>query len=99
MVRHIILWDFKDELSDMEKSEAAKKIKTQLEGLVGVVDGLQRVEVYTDMLGSSNADLMLDCTLEDETALKAYAVHPAHIAVKDFITTVVKNRKCVDFII
>ncbi|HBH20525.1 MAG TPA: stress responsive protein, partial [Rikenellaceae bacterium] len=82
MVKHIILWTLKSELSDAEKAEIKAGIKEGLEGLVGVVPGLVDVKVYVDgRLASSNADVMLDCTLESEDALKAYAVHPAHVAV------------------
>jgi hypothetical protein len=97
MVKHIIIWDFKDSLSDEEKRESAAKIKKDLEGLLGVITGLREVKVYTDMLSASNGDILLDSTLDDEAALEAYAVHPAHVAVKDYIGTVVKSRKCVDF--
>jgi hypothetical protein len=97
MIKHIIIWDFKDGLSDGEKAESAAKIKKDLEGLVGVVEGLKEVTVYADMLPTSNGDLMLDSVLESEDALANYAVHPAHVAVKDYIATVVKARKCVDF--
>jgi hypothetical protein len=97
MIKHIIIWDFNDALSSEEKAESAAKIKKGLEELVGVVEGLREVTVYTDMLSTSNGDIMLDSVLEDEAALAAYAVHPAHLAVKDYIGTVVKSRKCVDF--
>jgi hypothetical protein len=97
MIKHIIIWDFIDTLSAEEKAEAAVKIKNDLEGLLGVVKGLREITVYTDMLSTSNGDIMLDSTVENEEALAEYAVHPAHVAVKDYIGTVVKSRKCVDF--
>jgi hypothetical protein len=97
MIKHIIIWDFKDALTADERAESALKIKNDLEGLIGAVDGLREVKVYTEMLSTSNGDIMLESVLDDEEALAAYAVHPAHVAVKDYIGTVVKNRKCVDF--
>jgi hypothetical protein len=97
MVKHIIIWDFKDGLTADERAQAASVIKNGLEGLIGVVDGLREVRVYTEMLSTSNGDIMLESVLDDEEALAAYAVHPAHVAVKDYIGTVVKSRKCVDF--
>ena len=82
MVKHIILWTLKSELSDTEKETIKAGIKEGLEGLVGKVPGLLDVKVQTaGRLCSSNADVMLDCTLESEEALKAYAVHPAHVEV------------------
>ena len=78
MVKHIILWTLNPELSEEEKAKVKAGIKEGLEGLVGKVPGLIDVKVHVDgRLASSNADVMLDSTLESEEALKGYAVHPA----------------------
>ena len=79
MVRHVILWQLKEEYNDEEKREIKAGIKEGLEGLVGKVPGLVEVHVHTEGLASSNADLMLDAVLENEEALKGYAVHPEHV--------------------
>ena len=60
MVKHIILWQLKDELSAAEKAEIKANIKTGLEGLAGQIPGLVEVHVNINGLPSSNADLMLD---------------------------------------
>ncbi len=98
MVRHVILWQLKDELSLEEKEEIKAGIKVGLEGLVGKVPGLKEVRVETKGLASSNADVMLDCLLESEEALKGYAVHPEHVAVADAkVRPYTKTRICLDF--
>ena len=97
MVKHIIIWDFKDELTAEEKREAAAKMKSGLEALKGVVEGLEDISVVTEFLDTSNGDIMLDSTFKDAAALAYYADHPAHVKVKEFVRTVVKARKCVDF--
>ena len=67
MVKHIILWTLKDGLSEEEKATIKASIKEGLESLLGVVPGLVDIKVQIDgRLASSNADLMLDCTLESE---------------------------------
>lgn len=101
MVKHIILWTLKDGLSAEEKSSVKKEIKAGLEGLKGIVPGLIDIKVVIDgRLDSSNADLMLDCTLESEEALKAYAVHPAHVNVADTrVRPFTAVRSCLDFTI
>ena len=82
MVKHIILWKLRSEMSASEKQEAAQAIKEGLESLQGQVPGLVDIHVQIDgRLDSSNADIMLDSTLVSEEALKGYAVHPAHVAV------------------
>lgn len=100
MVRHVILWKLKEELTGAEKAEIKAGIKAGLEGLVGQVPGLMAVKVYTDALPSSaGADLMLDCTLVDEAALQGYAVHPAHVAVADSkVRPYTAVRTCLDFV-
>ena len=99
MVKHIILWTLNPELSDAEKSEVKKGIKEGLEGLAGVVPGLVDVKVNIEgRLASSNCDVMLDSTLESEAALKAYAVHPAHVAVADSkVRPYTVQRTCLDY--
>ena len=67
MVKHIILWTLNPELSEEEKNAVKAGIKAGLEGLVGKVPGLLDVKVHIDgRLASSNADVMLDSTLESE---------------------------------
>ena len=70
-----------------------------LEGLVGQVPGLLDVKVHIDgRLSSSNADVMLDSTLESEEALKGYATHPAHVAVaNEKVRPFTVQRSCLDF--
>ena len=99
MVKHIILWTLKAELSEEQKLEIKKEIKAGLEGLAGVVPGLLDIKVQIDgRLTSSNADLMLDCTLESEEALKGYAVHPAHLEVaNNKVRPYTSVRSCLDF--
>ena len=98
MVKHVILWQLKDELSDTEKAEVKKGIKEGLEALVGVVPGLVELKVNTEGLASSNADVMLDSTLVDETALKGYAIHPAHVeAANSKVRPFTKSRVCMDY--
>ena len=99
MVKHIILWQLKDELSDEEKSTVRANIKEGLEGLAGQIPGLLDIHVQIERLESSNADLMLDSTFEDEASLKGYAVHPAHVAVADGVVRPnTKSRVCIDYL-
>ena len=98
MVKHIILWKLRSEMSASEKQEAAKAIKEGLESLQGQVPGLVDIHVQIDgRLESSNADIMLDSTLVSEEALKGYAVHPAHVAVANGVVRPnTELRTCLD---
>ena len=98
MVKHIILWQLKDEFSDIEKNDIKSGIKEGLEGLLGKIPGLTEIKVETEGLPSSNADVMLYSVFENEDALKSYAVHPAHVEVADTkVRPYTKTRLCLDF--
>lgn len=99
MVKHIILWTLNPELTEEEMQTVKAGIKEGLEGLVGKVPGLIDVKVQINgRLSSSTADLMLDCTLENEEALKGYAQHPEHLAVANTkVRPFTVQRSCMDY--
>ena len=98
MVKHVILWQLKDELTAEEKTIIKKEMKESLEALVGKIPGLTEMKIQTESLASSNAEVMLDSTFEDEAALKVYATHPEHVAVADGkVRPYTKARFCLDF--
>ena len=99
MVKHIILWRLREDLTAEEKERVKQGIKAGLEGLAGRIPGMVDITVNVDgRLDSSNADVMLDSTFIDEAALKAYAVHPEHVAVADGkVRPYTSLRTCLDF--
>ena len=98
MVKHIILWNLKDEYSPEQKEQIKVEIKDAIESLQRKVPGLIDIKVQIVGLASSNADLMLDATLESEEALKGYAVHPEHVKVaNENVRPYTKSRSCLDF--
>ena len=98
MVKHIILWQLKDEIQGAEKDAVKAGIKAGLEGLAGQIPGLIDIRVQTECLSTSNVDVMLDSTFVDFDALKTYANHPAHVNVADNnVRPYTKTRSCIDF--
>lgn len=98
MVKHIILWKIKDDIEEAQKEIIKSKVKTGLEGLKGKIPGLMDIHVQTESLSSSNADLMLDSTFENQEALSRYAVHPEHVKVADNdVRPFMMSRMCLDF--
>lgn len=97
MVKHIILWTLKD-ADEASKAEIKKGIKEGLEGLAGKIPGLVDIKVVTDYLDSSNAEVMLDSTFENEEALKGYSIHPEHVAVANTkVRPYTATRTCMDY--
>lgn len=98
MVKHIILWQLKDDIQGAEKEAVKAGIKNGLESLSGQIPGLLDIRVQTEGLSSSNADVMLDSTFVDENTLKTYASHSAHVKVADEkVRPYTKTRVCMDY--
>lgn len=98
MVKHIVMWSFKEEVSEQERTLASARIKEGLEGLVGVVPGLKSAYVVTDPISSSSHDLCLITEFGTAEELKAYATNPDHVKVATFVRSVTCNRACMDFV-
>ena len=100
MLKHVILWRLDSKLSEVEKEKVKTDTKRELEALVGLVPGLISMSVTINGIESSNADMMLDSTLEGVEALNVYRVHPEHVRVADyFIRPYTTERLCLDYII
>lgn len=98
MLKHVILWTLKPELTDEEKATVRQNTKLQLEALAGKIEGLISIQVHINGMETSNTDMMLDSVFEDKTALERYAKHPLHIAAADnYIRPYYSERRCFDF--
>jgi len=94
MVKHIVMFDFKDE----NKKENLLKAKVMLEALLESVPTLKNIEVGINFAQEDRAmDLSLYSEFEDKEALKLYANHPAHLEVVAFIKSVASASKVVDY--
>lgn len=97
MVRHIVLWNFAEGLSDAEKAEAGEKMKNLLEPIKELVPGAVEIQVVQNQLASSNRDIALISAFETVEALMAYQNHPAHVEAGKYVGSVTCNRTCMDY--
>lgn len=97
MVRHIVLWNFVEGLSDAEKAEAGEKMKALLEPIQELIPGAVEIQVVPNQLASSNRDIALISTFETVEALSTYQNHPAHVEAGKYVGSVTCNRACMDY--
>ena len=96
MVKHIVLFAFKDE----NKQENLLKAKEMLEALVDTVPSLKSMEIGLNFSKESRAmDLSIVTTFDDKEGLELYANHPKHLEVVKFIKSVVLESKVSDYIV
>jgi predicted secreted protein len=94
------MWKLKEVAEGKTKHENAEIIKELLEGLPAKIKELDAAEVGINILEGEDAaicDVVLTTECEDEEALKAYAVHPEHQKVVQFIVKVAAERRVVDY--
>lgn len=97
MVRHIVLWNFVEGLSDAEKAEAGEKMKALLEPIQELIPGAVEIQVVPNQLASSNRDIALISTFETVEALSTYQNHPAHVEAGKYVGSVTCDRICMDY--
>ncbi len=98
MVYHIVMWNFKKELSEERKAELKTTIGEKLQGLIGEVPGLLSVEFVSAPLPSSTHEIGLVAKLQKPEDVRVYTNHPAHVAVADgYVRPNVCDRACLDF--
>ncbi len=94
MIKHIVMWKFKDEVAEADKLE----MKRQLESLKGVVPSLVEIEVGMDVVGTpASMDMVLTTLFHSLSDLQAYAEDPAHLKVVEFVKPLVAQRALVDY--
>jgi hypothetical protein len=98
MVKHIVLWNLKDNALGDTKKNNALQMKEKLEALNGVIPGLLHLEVGLDFTeGTGHAEVALYAELASPEALAAYQQHPAHQQLLPFINAVTSSRLVVDY--
>lgn len=98
MIKHIVMWKFKDQAHGNDRATNARLTKEKLEGLRGRIPGLLAIEVGFDFsAGPASADLVLYSEFSDEQALQAYAAHPLHQAIVPFVAEAASERRVVDY--
>lgn len=97
MVRHIVMWNYKEGYTAEQNAGHAAEIKAGLEGLAQSVPGVVSIKVYAAALPTSNRSVMLDSVFESPEALAAYQTHPEHNVVGSRIKEVFTDRICFDY--
>ena len=91
MVKHLVMWNFKEDFPEEKKEALAKEADARLKALVGQIKGLNR-------LPGSNRELLLVSDVETAEDLAAYQVHPLHVAVAtEIIKPATCDRACFDY--
>ncbi|HEV7893340.1 MAG TPA: Dabb family protein [Pyrinomonadaceae bacterium] len=94
MLTHIVIWKYKSDAGEEERSEHVAMLKR----LPAIIPEVQSFAVGFDVLKLPRSyHTGLVATFKDRAGLEAYTVHPNHVAVADFGRNVSEHVASVDF--
>ena len=91
MVRHIVMYQFKE---GVDHQQAIRVIDGALTPLVGQIPGLLHLEVR---LAFNGMDYALYSEFDSRESLAAYAGHPLHLAAKEKFHHYIGSRVAADY--
>lgn len=99
MVKHIVMWNLKEEALGKTKAENAQAIKEKLEALKSEISEIKYIEVGVNNkdYAPNNYDVVLITEFESFEALYEYKVHPKHQEAGKFVGEVTESRAAVDY--
>lgn len=98
MLKHIVMWKFKEEAEGRSREENLRLVKQQLLALQGVIPELKAIEVGLDVSHTDMSyDMVLVTAFEDPAALQRYQEHPEHQKISQYVAKVRTSRAVVDY--
>ncbi len=90
MLKHIVVWEMKEDVSVEQKAEMRKR----LEDLRSTVSELRKIDVGID---DGNGTMSLFSEFASEEDLNVYQAHPDHQDVVAFVKPLVADRTVCDY--
>jgi plasmid stability protein len=92
------MWRLREGAHGRSVAENAQEIIRMLHALRGEIPGMGTIEAGRDFSATpSSFDLALYSEFESREALNAYQNHPAHVAVKEYLSSATLERVVVDY--
>jgi len=98
LIKHIVMWKFKDSHEGMDKNGLISKIKQDLEGLKRAIPEIKVMELgknFNELPVSY--DVALYSEFESKEDLEIYQKHPEHVKVAQFIRQIRTDVALADY--
>ena len=98
MIRHIVFWKLREDLTGQARTNVLKTIKDRFEAMQGQIPGLRKIEVGLPFSeGAESADFALYSEFDSRAALEDYNAHPLHQAMVTIVREVRSERRVADY--
>ena len=96
MIEHVMMWKFKDG-EGRTKEENCSYVRERLLALPALIPEIRFMQLGRDVSHTEMSyDMMLVTRFDSLEALHAYKVHPAHVAVSEYVKKVRTARVVLD---
>ena len=97
MIEHVVMWKFADTAEGKTRAENMQIVRERLLALPAVIPEIKFMQIGRDVSRTEMSyDMMLVTRFESLQALHTYKVHPAHVAVSEYVKKVRISRAVVD---
>lgn len=98
MIKHIVMWKFKDEAEGLTKTENIQKVKSMLEALPQKIDFIREMHVEVNVNPKEGMfDAMLISAFDSIEDVEKYRVHPEHKKISSYVALIKTDRASVDY--
>lgn len=98
MIKHIVMWKFKDYAEGATKQENILKVKAMLEQLPSKIDFIRQMQVNVNINPKEGMyDAVLISCFDSLEDVNRYRVHPEHKKISAFVSLIREDRASVDY--
>ena len=97
MIKHVVMWKFAASAEGKTAAENMQIVRERLLALPDVIPEILEMQVGRDVSRAEMSyDMMLVTTFASLEALHTYKVHPAHVAVAEYVAKTTTARVVLD---
>lgn len=98
MIKHIVMWKFKDHAEGLTKEENISKVKSMLEALPEKIDFIREMHVEINVNPKEGMyDAVLISAFDSIEDVEKYRVHPEHKKISSYVALIKIDRASVDY--
>ena len=97
MIEHVVMWKFAESAEGRSREENMRIVRERLLALPAVIGEIKFMQIGRDVSHTEMSyDMMLVTRFASLEDLHAYKVHPAHVAVAQYVAKVKTARVVLD---
>ncbi len=98
MIKHIVMWKFKDFAEGLTREENILKVKIMLEALPEKIDFIREMHVEVNVNPKEGMyDAALISAFDSLEDVGRYRLHPEHKKISSYVALIKENRASVDY--